>query len=190
MAQGDLPRIHGSGWKPNGPLDFATPLLADAARAELLRFMAERHQGLIPVAVEAWDASVDGAEVFDGASWHAFSEAFIDAFALRAAEQAGHLDGVDAAEEIIPRRNADLHLGRRLTRVLIDLRLTLRRLAHYVAATLDHRLEWQRLMTRTRALDETLKVLFTERREAPDGTRFGGKGFRSTWQEALSLIHI
>ena len=185
MAQGDLPRIHGSGWKPSGPLDFATPLLADAARAELLRFMAERHQGLIPVAVEAWDASVDGAEVFDGASWHAFSEAFIDAFALRAAEQAGHLDGVDAAEEIIPRRNADLHLGRRLTRVLIDLRLTLRRLAHYVAATLDHRLEWQRLMTRTRALDETLKVLFTEGREAPDGTRFGGKGFRSTWQEGI-----
>ena len=127
MAQGDLPRIHGSGWKPSGPLNFTTPLLADAARAELLRFMAERHQGLIPVAVEAWDASVDGAEVFDGASWHAFSEAFIDAFALRAAEQAGHLDGVDAAEEIIPRRNADLHLGRRLTRVLIDLRLTLRR---------------------------------------------------------------
>ncbi len=185
MAQGDLPRIHGSGWKPSGPLDFATPLLADAARAELLRFMAERHQGLIPVAVEAWDASVDGTEVFDGASWHTFSASFLDAFAVRAAEQAGHLEGLDAAEEIIPRRNADLHLGRRLTRVLIDLRLTLRRLAHYVAASLDHRLEWQRMMTRTRALDEALKVLYTEGREAPDGTRFGGKGFRSTWQEGI-----
>jgi len=185
MAQGDLPRIHGSGWKPSDPLDFATPLLADAARAEVLRFMAERHQGLIPVAVEAWDASVDGTEVFDGASWHTFSAAFLDAFALRAAQQAGHLDGLDAAEEIIPRRNADLHLGRRLTRVLMDLRLTLRRLAHYVAATLEDRMEWQRLMTRTRALDEALKVLYTERREAPDGTRFGGKGFRSTWQEGI-----
>ena len=35
------------------------------------------------------------------------------------------------------------------------------------------------------SLDETLKVLFTEGREAPDGTRFGGKGFRSTWQEGI-----
>ena len=69
--------------------------------------------------------------------------------------------------------------------MLIDLRLTLRRLAHYVAATLDHRLSGSVSLTRTRALDETLKVLFTEGREAPDGTRFGGKGFRSTWQEGI-----
>ncbi|MDP6233564.1 MAG: thiamine pyrophosphate-dependent enzyme [Candidatus Poseidoniaceae archaeon] len=185
MAQGDLPRIHGSGWKPSAPLTFVAPLVADAARAELLRFIAERHEGLLPVAVDAWASSVDGADVFDGPAWHAFSETFVEAFAVRAAEQAGHLEGVDAAEEIIPRRNADLHLGRRLTRVLIDLRLTLRRLAHYMAVTLEHRMEWQRMMTRTRALDEALKVLFTERREAPDGTRFGGKGFRSTWQEAI-----
>lgn len=185
MAQGDLPRIHGSGWKPSGPLSFVAPLLADAARAELLRFMAERHQGLLPLAADAWASTVDGIEVFDGASWHTFSEAFLEAFALRAAGQAEPLEGVDAAEEIIPRRNADLHLGRRLTRVLIDVRLTLRRLAHYMAVTLNHRLEWQRMMTRTRALDEALKVLYTEGREAPDGTRFGGKGFRSTWQEAI-----
>jgi len=185
MAQGDLPRIHGSGWKPSGPLSFVAPLVADAARAELLRFMAERHQGLLPVAVDAWASSIGGIDVFDGASWHGFSESFLEAFAIRAAEQAGHLEGVDAAEEIIPRRNADLHLGRRLTRVLIDLRLTLRRLAHYMAVTLDHRQEWQRMMTRTRALDEALKVLYTEGREAPDGSRFGGKGFRSTWQEAI-----
>lgn len=185
MAQGDLPRIHGSGWKPSGPLSFVAPLVADAARAELLRFMAERHQGLLPVAVDAWASSIGGIDVFDGASWHGFSESFLEAFAIRAAEQAGHLEGVDAAEEIIPRRNADLHLGRRLTRVLIDLRLTLRRLAHYMAVTMDHRQEWQRMMTRTRALDEALKVLYTEGREAPDGSRFGGKGFRSTWQEAI-----
>ncbi|MAI09707.1 MAG: hypothetical protein CMA08_03880 [Euryarchaeota archaeon] len=185
MAQGDLPRIHGSGWKPSGPLSFVAPLLADAARAELLRFMAERHQGLLPLAADAWASSVDGIEVFDGASWHTFSESFLEAFALRAAGQAEPLEGVDAAEEIIPRRNADLHLGRRLTRVLIDVRLTLRRLAHYMAVTMGHRLEWQRMMTRTRALDEALKVLYTEGREAPDGTRFGGKGFRSTWQEAI-----
>lgn len=185
MAQGDLPRIHGSGWKPSGPLSFVAPLLADAARAELLRFMAERHQGLLPLAADAWASTVDGIEVFDGASWHTFSESFLEAFALRAAGQAEPLEGVDAAEEIIPRRNADLHLGRRLTRVLIDVRLTLRRLAHYMAVTMGHRLEWQRMMTRTRALDEALKVLYTEGREAPDGTRFGGKGFRSTWQEAI-----
>ena len=65
---------------------------------------------------------------------HARSVTFIDAFALRAAEQADISMG-RCCRGNHPRRNADLHLGRRLTRVLIDLRLTLRRLAHYVAAT-------------------------------------------------------
>ena len=89
MAQGDLPRIHGSGWKPSAPLTFVAPLVADAARAELLRFIAERHEGLLPVAVDAWASSVDGADVFDGPAWHAFSETFMEAFAVRAAEQEG-----------------------------------------------------------------------------------------------------
>ena len=43
-------------------------------------------------------------------------------------------------------------------------------------------------MLRTRALDERLKQVFAEGMETPDGGRFGGKGFRSTWQEGVVAI--
>jgi len=40
-------------------------------------------------------------------------------------------------------------------------------------------------MQRTRNLDNHLKDLFMDGLETPDGSKFGGKGFRSTWQEAV-----
>ena len=43
-------------------------------------------------------------------------------------------------------------------------------------------------MTRTRALDTVLKDIFSEGVETPDGGRFGGKGFRSTWQEGVVAV--
>ena len=52
-----------------------------------------------------------------------------------------------------------------------------------MAVTMDNRMEWQRMMLRTRALDEELKDIFTHGMDTPDGGKFGGKGFRSTWQE-------
>ncbi len=45
--------------------------------------------------------------------------------------------------------------------------------------------QWQRWMHRTRALDEHLKDLFMDGVKTPDGSQFGGKGFRSTWQEGV-----
>ena len=81
-----------------------------------------------------------------------------------------------------------LMLERRRAHFLLDMRLMMRRLAHYMAVTIDHRVEWQRLMTRTRCLDSALKELFTDGVETPDGGRFGGKGFRSTWQEGVVAV--
>ena len=49
----------------------------------------------------------------------------------------------------------------------------------------EMRMEWQRMMTRTRNLDTHLKEIFTVGMDTPDGGKFGGKGFRSTWQEGL-----
>ena len=85
----------------------------------------------------------------------------------------------------MPMRTGELHLERRTARLLIDAALCLRRVAHYASITLEQRLEWQRMMTRTRVVDEHLKELFSEGLETPDGGRFGGKGFRSTWQEGI-----
>ena len=61
----------------------------------------------------------------------------------------------------------------------------MRRMAHEATINVDQRFEWQRWMTRTRALDQHLKDIFTTGIETPDGGRFGGKGFRSTWQEGV-----
>ena len=43
-------------------------------------------------------------------------------------------------------------------------------------------------MTRTRNLDSHLKEIFTVGMDTPDGGKFGGKGFRSTWQEACVAV--
>ena len=37
-------------------------------------------------------------------------------------------------------------------------------------------------------MDEALKEIFTDGIETPDGSKFGGKGFRSTWQEAVVAV--
>jgi pyruvate/2-oxoglutarate/acetoin dehydrogenase E1 component/TPP-dependent pyruvate/acetoin dehydrogenase alpha subunit len=37
-------------------------------------------------------------------------------------------------------------------------------------------------------MDEVLKEIFTNGIETPDGSKFGGKGFRSTWQEAVVAV--
>ena len=62
--------------------------------------------------------------------------------------------------EIIPRRDTDLHLERRGDRFIVDFILCLRRLAHYMSITNEMRMEWQRMMTRTRAMDAHLKDVF------------------------------
>ena len=183
MTQGSLPPIHGIDWSPSKALEFTLDLPASTASQEILRFILERHDGhydLMRTLLEQTPAD----KVFDGEGWHDWCKVFTD-------EVEGALNARFPSEtdlEVIPRRPASLHTGRRHARFLIDLRLMLRRLAHYMSIRLDQRLEWQRNMLRTRALDERLKQVFAEGMETPDGGRFGGKGFRSTWQEGVVAI--
>ena len=53
---------------------------------------------------------------------------------------------------------------------------------------MEQRLEWQTMMTRTRMLDTELKSIYSDGMETPDGSSFGGKGFRSTWQEGVVAV--
>ena len=64
--------------------------------------------------------------------------------------------GQDEGVEVIPRRTMDAFLDRRAQHFLVDLRLSFRRLAHYMAVGIGQRLEWQLMMTRTRNLDSHL----------------------------------
>ena len=186
MAQGDLPEIFGSDWSPKAKLEFTQPLLVDAAKREILLFVAQQHDGRIALVSDIWD-HVIGSEIkqFEGPSWAKFCQRFLASLetALVAQVEAKMADEKDA--EVIPRRTLGTFVGRRNTNFLIDMKLMLRRLAHYMSVTIEQRLEWQRNMSRTRFMDEALKEIFTDGITTPDGSRFGGKGFRSTWQEAV-----
>ena len=189
MTQGAQPVIHGAEWTPSGALTFSQPLLVDAARAEVMRFFTERHEGHVFLAANVWDhLHVDGQHSFDGESWNTFGERFIDAFKRGFEAQNSHKISTILDQEVMPRRSIDEHLQRRLSHLIIDLRLCLRRLAHYMSTTMEQRMEWQRMMTRTRAMDAHLKEVFFSGMETPDGSRFGGKGFRSTWQEGVVAV--
>jgi 2-oxoisovalerate dehydrogenase E1 component len=189
MAQGDLPEIFGQDWRPEHPLDFVRPLPATAARSEVLGFVAQQHDAHLFLVANVWDHMIGAEpETFEGPSWRTFSERFVEGLERGLKKQMNATLSDELEREVIPRRSMTLMLERRRTHFLIDLRLMMRRLAHYMAITVDHRLEWQRFMTRTRALDTALKSMFAEGVETPDGGRFGGKGFRSTWQEAVVAV--
>ena len=186
MTQGQMPPIRGKNWSPDSALQFVNSLPADAAKSEVLRFAAERHDGHLQLIAAVWDFVHRDEQSFDGEQWHEFSNRFIDALGQGLSGRTkvkGLTDG-----EIIPRRISETHLGRRGDRFLIDITLCLRRLAHYMSVSNEMRMEWQRMMTRTRNLDTHLKEIFTVGMDTPDGGKFGGKGFRSTWQEACVAV--
>ena len=194
MAQTDLPMLWGADWKPRSHLDLVTDVERDAVKSELLRFIAERHDGHLRLIGWLFDEVAEDFDttIWDGPELHLFSETF----ALRLIEnlsQRADESGISEVE-VLPRRSGSLHLSRRVQRFLIDVRLCLRRIALAAAVTLEQRMDWQRWMTRTRALDEHLKDLFMNGVPTPDGETFGGKGFRSTWQEAIvacaSALHL
>ena len=189
MAQGDLPEIFGQDWRPDQPLAFVQPLPKDAAKTEVLSFVAQRHDAHLFLVANVWDHLVESEpETFEGPSWQTFSKRFLEGLERGLKKQMKSTLGDALEHEVIPRRTMDLMLQRRRAHFLIDMRLMLRRLAHYMAVTVEQRLEWQRMMTRTRRLDEALKDIFTQGVETPDGGVFGGKGFRSTWQEGVVAV--
>ena len=45
MTQSELPKIWGVDWKPRTHLDFSMDVSMDDLKDELIRFIAERHDG-------------------------------------------------------------------------------------------------------------------------------------------------
>ena len=75
VERSDLPRIHGTKWRPEKALSFTQPLDAEAAKNEVLRFIIERYDGHMQVVSAAWEHLADDGlgETFDGESWQEFS---------------------------------------------------------------------------------------------------------------------
>jgi len=183
--QSELPVIWGLGWRPDSPLIFSDKLDSIKVKSHLLRFIAERHDGYLEVVSECLEEAIDRSK-FDGGSFHRFSNSLVLRIGEVLSERLINPDfAILEKNEIIPRRTGDLHLSRRNSRFLIDVSLCLRRMAHNASITLDQRIQWQRWMIRTRLIDEQLKDLFTNGLPTPDGSSFGGKGFRTTWQEGV-----
>ena len=183
--QTDLPTIYARNWKPSSGLEFAHPLRSLRARGELLRFLAERHDGYLELVAGCWDEEKAPAS-FEGDSYHEFCIDLLTRIGSVLSERILEPLIAEIGEsEVIPRRSGTSHLSRRNMRFLLDIRICLRRIAYESSITLEQRKQWQRWMTRTRVTDEHLKELFTDGVPTPDGGRFGGKGFRSTWQEGI-----
>ena len=108
MSQGDLPAIHGSEWRAKAPLTFTQPLLADAARTEVLRFVAQRHDGHLFLVANVWDVLAENEPAqFEGESWHTFTTRFIEAVHRGLQAQIKAKMGQDEGVEVIPRRTMD-----------------------------------------------------------------------------------
>ncbi len=180
-----MPKIWGAGWIPENPLTFPSKLDSKRAKESLLEFVAERQDGHLNSVSECWD-SIKCKEKMTGEEFHEFSIRLIEKIEQRYLERMLHPTLSDLTKsEIIPMRQGEVFLKRRLDRLLIDLTLCMRRIAHYSSITVENRIEWQRRMIRTRLVDEELKDLFANGLPTPDGGIFGGKGFRSTWQEGV-----
>ncbi|MDA0716183.1 MAG: thiamine pyrophosphate-dependent enzyme [archaeon] len=189
MEPGRMPPLFGKNWHPEHPLQFYRPLHKKGAREECLSFVSQQYPSYLSVVATVWDHQEKNApDQFEGDSWHEFSRRFTEALGREAILQVtSHVEQM-LQVEVIPRRSMQEHVERRLSYFLLDVRLMLRRLAHYMSVTIQQRMEWQRLMVRTRELDTALKTIFTEGIETPDGSTFGGKGFRSTWQEGVVAV--
>ena len=184
-GQSGLVPIFANSWRPEESLNFPSKIASKKVRTELLRFVSERNEGYLDTVALCWE-SLSPPELFDGDSYHSFSLRFEEKMGDILSQRLLEPDLIGIQEiEIIPRRTGSSHISRRITRLMVDLRICLRRIAHYHSVTLDQRIIWQRWMIRTRIVDEHLKELFTNGLETPDGGRFTGKGFRSTWQEGV-----
>ena len=183
--QSGLSKIYADDWKPLESLNFPSKIDSKLIRTELLRFVSERNEGYLDIVAGCWD-SMSPPSLFDGHEFHEFSLEFEERMLENLSQRILEPHLIDIREmEVLPRRKGVAHISRRSTRLVLDLRICLRRIAHYHSITIEQRLDWQRWMLRTRVVDEHLKDLFTNGLETQDGSKFTGKGFRSTWQEGI-----
>ena len=138
MSQSQLPHIWGVDWKPRAHLDFESDVKISELKEEIVRFIAERHDGHLRLISWIFDEVSDEyeGEVLDGAAFHLFSETLVQKLSENLSSRAADADIMTT--EIIPRRGGSLHLSRRTQRFIIDVRLCLRRIAHGATVTVSY----------------------------------------------------
>ncbi|HJM67039.1 MAG TPA: hypothetical protein QF555_05790, partial [Candidatus Thalassarchaeaceae archaeon] len=119
VMQGELIPIRGGEWRPRRHLDFHHPIDSEEVRQELLRFVAERHDGHLRLVEHLWSELYPQSIRLDGATFHGMSEEFLQHLEanLDSRRSESTLQPV-IDSEVIPRRLGHLHLNRRMQRFL------------------------------------------------------------------------
>ena len=183
--QSDLPPIRGVFWDPERALEFQKLVDSEEIKRRFMTFVAERHDGYLGVVADCW-IKAEFPDKLNGEAFHEYTKILLDEIFNNLSNRTLEPKLSELRDiEIIPMRLGTSFLSRRLARLITDLKLCLRRIGYLYTITTQHRIDWQRWMIRTRLLDEELKSIFSEGLKTHDGQDFGGKGFRSTWQEAI-----
>ena len=116
--QSNIPKIWGIGWIPPNALTFPSKLKSKRAKKSLLEFVAERHDGHLNSVSECWD-SMKCKEKMTGEEFHEFSQELMRVIEERYLERTLEPDLSELAKsEIIPMRQGEAFLKRRLDRLL------------------------------------------------------------------------
>ncbi len=143
-AQQDLPPLWGADWLPTSPLIFSQKINSKEVRNELIRFVIERHDGYVEVITECWDL-LNASKSFTGENYHEFCQNFNYELSKKLRERIFEPEFANLAdEEIIPRRSGTTYLNRRVTRLLRDVALCLRRIAYKASITVEQRFDWDK----------------------------------------------
>jgi len=177
---------HRFSWTPE-PLGSCRPLPWAALRQEIHRLTVEKADGQLELVLEALDSarvSLGSKEIFDGAALAELRLRFIEGYFASREAQLQRRGSADL--EVIPLRSQAEHHRRRSARTATLLALGLRRLEWLSAISDELRFKFLASMQQVRATDDELKTLYYPGVPTPiPGRNFGGKGFRSTWQEAI-----
>jgi len=182
------PAIRAAHWRPSLPDPVDKICYEDIVEA-ILQNVALRRPGHLPIIhalLQHLAPTMEGANLMSGTALNSLEESLTS----KLLTTIGVSHPKNDEDELIPRRTWSEHLQRDASRLLIDVRIAIARCVHERAAELQERLEWYTHMVRTRALDNVLKSLFFEGMETPEGDIFGGKGFRSLWQESIAAAAI
>ena len=117
-TQEQLPPIWGLDWGPKNALLFIQKLPEEKARKELLRFVAERHDGYLELISEVW-MSMQLPTQFNGDTYHQFTKQFCQEVSKSLDERIWKPElSIIEGEEVIPMRDTELYLKRRKKRLM------------------------------------------------------------------------
>lgn len=161
-------------------------------RAEILRFTLEKWDGLVSQVVSCLNKAYADLELpvkLSGEQVSALQERFMEEW--RRHRETPDFSEAEAAREVAPFQSYQSHWDRRTHWTSRLLSIAIRKVAWRSTIHKDLRQAFLDKMLEVRATDDELKAMYYPGVDTPiPGRKFGGKGFRSTWQEAIVAVGL